>query len=238
VHADERVVVMDGVLPTSARDTLWNYFQVQEFRRVEALGLYGHWAFDDAAALRGPAVGYGFDLEARYPSKTPVDLVLDAVVEHSETFDGVLGPRGEAWELFSGFAQVYPRGVGLLWHRDSPDNAGSYTYYAHPQWNVAWGGELLLLDDDDIDPDAGIYFHRLRGDGKAWQPHLDNDDASELLMRHGVGRVVLPRPNRLVVLRGGTPHCVNKVLPAAGAHCRCSVSGFFKRTSATAKFGS
>ena len=235
-HADARVVVIDGVLPQSSLDALWNYFQVQEFRRVEALGLYGHWALDDAAALRGPAVGYGFDLEVRYPSKTPIDLVIDAVVEHSEKFDEVLGPRGEGWELFSGFAQVYARGVGLLWHRDSPDNAGSYTFYAHPEWNVSWGGELLLLDDDAIDPDSGVYFHQLRGEGKPWQPHLDNEDASALLMAHGVGRMVLPKPNRLVVIKGGTPHCVAKVQPAAGNHCRASVSGFFKRKSVSKKF--
>ena len=87
----------------------------------------------------------------------------------------------------------------------SPEKAGSYTFYAHPEWNVEWGGELMLLDDDAIDPAAGIYFHRLRGaSGNAWQPHLDNDDANELLMRHGVGRLVLPKPNRLVVIKGGT----------------------------------
>jgi hypothetical protein len=236
-HADERIVVLDDVLPEAALDELWNYFQVQEFRRVEALGLFGHWALDDAGALRGPAVGHGFDLETRYPSRTPIDLVLEAIVDHAPKFDAVLGKRGEGWELFSGFAQVYARGVGLLWHRDSPDNAGSYTFYAHPEWNVDWGGELMLLDDDAIDPAAGIYFHRLRGaSGSAWQPHLDNDDANELLMRHGVGRLVLPKPNRLVVIKGGTPHCVAKVRDAAGNHVRASVSGFFKRTSVTAKF--
>ncbi len=234
-HADERLVVIDDALTDDAFDELWNYFQVQEFRRVESLGLFGHWALDDAAALRGPAVGHGFELETRYPSSTPIDRVLEAIVAHAPKFDALLGKRGEGWELFSGFAQVYARGVGLLWHRDSPDNAGSYTFYAHPEWNVDWGGELMLLDDEGIDPSAGIYFHRLKG-GVAWQPHLDNEDANELLMRHGVGRVVLPKPNRLVVIKGGTPHCVAKVRDAAGNHVRASVSGFFKRKDVTSKF--
>ena len=55
-------------------------------------------------------------------------------------------------------------------------------------------------------------------------------------MRHGVGRLVLPKPNRLVVIKGGTPHCGAKVREAAGNHVRASVSGFFKRTDVTTKF--
>jgi hypothetical protein len=36
-----------------------------------------------------------------------------------------------------------------------------------------------------------------------------------------------PRPNRLVLLRGGTLHCIRKVESAVGATFRASLSGFF-----------
>jgi hypothetical protein len=47
-----------------------------------------------------------------------------------------------------------------------------------------------------------------------------DDDAS-------TGTFINPQPNRLVVLRGGTRHCIKKVESAAGQAFRASVSGFF-----------
>lgn len=41
------------------------------------------------------------------------------------------------------------------------------------------------------------------------------------------GVFIYPRPNRLVVLRGGAMHCIKKVESAAGRSLRASVSGFF-----------
>ena len=58
--------------------------------------------------------------------------------------------------------------------------------------------------------------------------HLDNDDASRLLMAHGVGSFVMPKPNRLVIIAGGVPHSVARVRPAAGRKVRASISGFFR----------
>ena len=43
-------------------------------------------------------------------------------------------------------------------------------------------------------------------------------------------RVVLPRPNRLVVIAGGNYHAIKRVDPAAGDHVRCSIAGFFMRS--------
>jgi 2OG-Fe(II) oxygenase superfamily len=41
------------------------------------------------------------------------------------------------------------------------------------------------------------------------------------------GAFIYPQPNRLVLLRGGTRHCIKKVESAAGQAYRASVSGFF-----------
>ena len=53
----------------------------------------------------------------------------------------------------------------------------------------------------------------------------------ELLVAAGdnssTGAFVYPQPNRLVLLRGGTRHCIKKVESAAGQAYRASVSGFF-----------
>jgi len=64
-------------------------------------------------------------------------------------------------------------------------------------------------------------------------PHLDNDDANELLMKGGFGSFVVPKPNRIVVIKGGTPHSIAKVAAAAGRNARASVGGFFKKKGVT-----
>jgi Rps23 Pro-64 3,4-dihydroxylase Tpa1-like proline 4-hydroxylase len=72
----------------------------------------------------------------------------------------------------------------------------------HPVWCTSWGGELLVATDDDSS--TGI----------------------EATCRTGHA-FICPQPNRLVLLRGGTRHCIKKVESAAGQAYRASVSGFF-----------
>jgi len=99
------------------------------------------------------------------------------------------------------------------------------------------GGELLLGDPSQlaIPPSHGPFFNpappELQDDGASWlNSHLENHHASETLLVPGVGSFVMPRSNRLVVIRGGLPHKIAKVSVAAGSHLRASVTGFFKRT--------
>ena len=120
------------------------------------------------------------------------------------------------------------------WWRLTPDNTGSYIYYVHPEWNIDWGGELLLAHTLDIPREYGVFFHRLRASPQIpapppWFPHLDNDDANELLLSGGFGSYVAPKPNRLVAIKGETPHAIAKVRPSAGRHIRASIGGFFKK---------
>jgi hypothetical protein len=234
VTQNEHFLVIDDALSPRERDLVWNHLQAQPFKRVEELGFQGHWLLEDAAALRGPSVGWASKLDAKFPTDTPIDVVMARLVDFAAAIEPVLGARGAAWEDFTAQASLYPAGTGLHWHRDAPENAGSYTYYAHPEWNAEWGGELLLLDDRSIPEELGVYFHALRPTAEepraaAWPSHLDNDDASRLLLERGLGWFVAPKPNRLVVIRSGTPHTVAKVRAAAGRHVRASISGFVKR---------
>jgi hypothetical protein len=223
----ETHAVFDELLDAASLERLWASFQVQSMRRVDALGIGAHWALDDAAVLRGPTVGLGHTYDAAHPTHTPIDLVIDAIVAMEKELRPWLGARGEGWAVLGASAAVSPPGTGMPWHRDAPHFAGSYAFYAHPRWNVEWGGELLLSDDLSIGEETGIYFHRVAGE--AAPSHLDNEDASALLMARGLGSFVAPKPNRLVVIRGGTPHAVAKVRAAAGRAARCSVNGFFVR---------
>ena len=110
-------------------------------------------------------------------------------------------------------------GTGLSWHCDAGPYTGAFIYYAHPTWNAQWGGELLVADG------CGDYAQADREDGR--RHRLDNARENEILLREGTGRYVMPKPNRLVYLQGGTPHRIMPVLPAAGQNPRVSVAGFF-----------
>jgi hypothetical protein len=227
--------VIDDLLPQDKRDALWNFLQIQPMQRVDALGRRGHWLIEDQEVLRGPTVGWGHRWDSLFPSGSPVDDVMEAIVAASDLFAPSVGRRNTDWEIFSAMATIYRAGQGLVWHRDSEDNTGSYIYYAHPEWNVEWGGELYLAHTLDLPREYGVFFHRLRALPELSSPppvcaHLENDDANELLLRGGFGSYVMPKPNRLIVIKGGTPHAIAKVNASAGRNIRASVGGFFKKS--------
>jgi len=117
----------------------------------------------------------------------------------------------EPWTGFSQSPWVYGPGAGLEWHSDT-GWLGAYIYYMHPLWHSSWGGELLVASGD-TPPSGGA----ASGDSRS---------AVEAVCRSG-GVFIYPRPNRLVLLRGGTLHCIKKV---EGTASRASVSGFFFNT--------
>src|SRR5581483_10924903 len=99
-----------------------------------------------------------------------------------------------------------------------------------------WGGELMLGDPAmfGIPASYGVFMNPAPPSAdegpSSLNAHLDNTQASKILMDMGPGSFVLLKPNRLVVLRCGLPHKINKVSPAAGSNVRASVGGFFRRT--------
>lgn len=226
--------VLDGVLGAEQRDRLWNYFQLQPFQRVDALGLQGQWLLEDSAVLRGPTVGWGQAWDAQYPTKTPIDDLMKAVADAAPHFAATAGARGAEWDVFSAAPTLYAAGQGLVWHRDGDDDTGSWIYYAHREWNIEWGGELFVAHESALPAEYGAFLHRLRpmaemAAAPAWPSHLDNQDANQLLMERGIGSYIAPKPNRLVIVKGGAPYAIAKVRPSAGRQVHASVGGSFKR---------
>jgi Rps23 Pro-64 3,4-dihydroxylase Tpa1-like proline 4-hydroxylase len=231
-------IVIDDFLAPDLQQHIWLYFQVENFARVDVSSPTGQWAWHDGGSLRGPTIGYKTKWHAQFPTGTAVDALMETIVSEEKRFRPALGQFGSDWDDFSASPSLYPVGTGLSWHRDAENNAGSFVYYVHPHWNVEWGGELLLGDPAQfsIPGSQGPFFNPAPSgyadDGAAWlNSHLENERASETLMAHGAGSFVMPKPNRLVIIRGGLPHKIAKVSVAAGSHLRCSITGFFKRTA-------
>lgn len=216
------LAVFDDVLDDEAWSEVWTYFQYEDLEPTTRTA--GAWKLADGQPLAGPDFHLPAPdaseedlahLDTLYPTDAPVDHVLDALAVAMEAAGNEV--VREPWLHAACRAYVYPVGTGLSWHRDDHARyAGAFVYYAHPEWNVQWGGELNVAHLED--PKA-LPMVPYRFETRAY---------STQLMEQGLGHYILAKPNRLVVL-GAQPHRVAPVLPAAGDHVRASVAGFFVR---------
>jgi hypothetical protein len=151
------------------------------------------------------------------PTGLPIDRLLDAVARKAKRVPGLVGKEKADWVALSGKTLLYPQNAGLQWHDDAKFYSGAFAFYYHPEWNSLWGGELLVAAPD----------RRIPG----WTPqHLfDNRQNSAALLRKGMGRYLMPLPNRLVLIAPGVHHMISRVSASAGDHFRASVAGFFVR---------
>jgi hypothetical protein len=209
--------VIDDLLDEAAWSELWSHFQFADLHPVSRTR--GAWKLDDGVPLGGEEIFAARRGSAS--SGTPIDHVVRALLERPELSEGLIA---DTWDRLAARAYVYPRDTGLSWHVDDHQlYAGAFIYYAHPHWNAHWGGELLIAEVDPGEGDEGdddelpIMAYR-----------FETEDYSERLLDMGCGSFVMPKPNRLVVL-AGAPHMIARVSPAAGAHVRASVAGFFLR---------
>ncbi|HEX4395449.1 MAG TPA: 2OG-Fe(II) oxygenase [Mycobacterium sp.] len=111
---------------------------------------------------------------------------------------------------------VYPTGGALSMHADEQSlltMAGSYTYFAHPEWRPHWGGMLCVLDQET--PSCTVL--------NSW---IDDREEANRALSPGHGRFIFPKPNRLVFMAPDALHFVTRVQQAN----RVSITGFFTST--------
>lgn len=210
-------VVFDDVLDEESWSLLWTHINFTELAPVTRTE--GAWKHSDGMPLAGPEFHSPTRGDRRtpenatYPTGTAVDALLEALLEDPDSLTPWVSDQ---WIRVSGRPYVYPPGSALSWHADDHEfYSGAFVYYCHPEWNVDWGGELMVASG--ADPELPMMPFR-----------FDNREYSDLLMATGAGHFILPKPNRLVLL-GDVPHMVKPVAPAAGAAVRASLAGFFIR---------
>ena len=240
----DQFLVIDDFLPPEHFQQMWRWFHVAPFFPNDVRGLHGAWRLDDGRVMRGPDIYYGSVAEQvakahpgsfACPTGTAIDLLVDAFVACTPA-ETLIGRQHADWRTLAAAPRLYERNSSLYWHRDTPAVVtGSCTYYAHPEWNVQWGGELFIAHPAALEIPSRygpsmIAPKEVMGRGLVQlSGHLDNREVNEALMTPGMGRYVMPRPNRLVVMRTGNPHMISKVQPAAGDHVRASVTLFLIR---------
>jgi len=144
----------------------------------------------------------------------------------------LFGHAGRDWNRLTFTFWQYPADSRLGWHNDAGrGRRGEYIVYLHRQWDISWGGELLLIDREPraLLEAAGASVAELTGAGP--QAVLN-----EVLRSCEISPLaVLPRPNRLVLVKSDTVHTVLRVDRTAGASRRCTLTGFVYDDGALAR---
>lgn len=205
----ERFVVIDDFLPVEALARLREYADMTQHRDVDSVVD----ARLDGAALRSRGGLFGF--ADRVPAEGPgeaLSTIKDAITVHPEIY----GTAGMDWKVLSFSLWQYPAGTRLGWHNDAGNGrTGEFILYLHEQWRPSWGGELIVLDA----------FSPLEVEGL---PVAQRFAAIENIVASSRSTLtaIHPRPNRLVMVRAGTCHYINRVDSAAGSARRRSLTGF------------
>ncbi len=246
----EQFLVVDDVLSEEQFVALGRLMQMSEYHSVHSERWERTWRLSDGSPLAGEAA-YSSSPSASvtnradvsvFPTRTSIDFVFEALAKLRDETRELVGDHNTDWSVVSAKPFLYPAETAISWHADSSIYSGAYVFYAHPEWNCQWGGELLIASaecheganwDDSVslvepDDEGGIASIKKVPIG----PHLRNRRENELLGKPGLGTYIFPKPNRLVVLAGGHHHRVVRIDRTAGAHVRWSVAGFFFRPDA------
>jgi hypothetical protein len=230
--------VIDDFLPPRVFDEVLAFCNRSDFRLVHATKVQKVWRLHDGFPLRGDTYRYDADpgtspaASDRYPIGTVLDRFIEAVVGSMDRVGPVVGAPVVDWQEFTVAPWVYPLGAGLSLHQDTGRvgghrYTGSYVFYAHSEWNLHWGGWLMVFDG--------------RGGGGAdatgpQRPRLNppwlSDGIEDRLVRDSsLASAILPAPNRIVFISDEAPHMITRVDQNAG-HTRASRSPVSSRPPA------
>lgn len=185
----------------------------EKFYNPHKDGWQSVWKTTDGECLRTAA--YYSD---QFPMKTPLDALFDVMLETCIAHPDLCGVNPNDWDRLTVSSYIYPCGTRLSWHGDGGAYSGALTYYCHPRWSPHWGGELLVANTPHES-----YIPTLDYDVA---PGVDHSRLDAWLNAYGIGHMIIPKPNRLVLMKAGTCHMVNRVDSAAGDNLRMSVVGF------------
>jgi Rps23 Pro-64 3,4-dihydroxylase Tpa1-like proline 4-hydroxylase len=172
---------------------------------------------DDGDAFRSKGVRFGEDLGSSNSGGRPTvyeELARRVHLERDFYIDDGLG-----WNTIAFTFWKYPAGSRLGWHNDAGlGRYGEFILFLHEIWRPSWGGELMLLDED---PEA------LGATGGGDDPVAQMEVILNQCPTNPVA--IVPKPNRLVLVKAGTVHQIHRVDRTAGEHLRCTLTGFVSR---------
>jgi hypothetical protein len=226
--ANRQATVIDGVLSPDAARELLVLTNGLAFQSVHHDEWRKAWRLHDGTPLRGPTTWYGKDSPEPlppywFPTGTPVDSLLGRLLDLTGAAGHLVGREGREWDRIAMVPWIYPVDAGLSVHADGGAYSGAFTYFLHTDWQLAWGGILILLDPTTPSKPEATASDR----SGLMEPPWLTDEASSRVLNPGHGIAVLPKPNRLVIMAPECQHMITRVDRAAGQNARLSYAGFF-----------
>lgn len=223
--SNDQVMIYDDFLPADAFASLAGYVSSAGYRLVHKEQWHKSWHVTDGLTWIGEPTyfrgngAYRPNETSRYPTQTPIDALFEAVDRVADDAAPLVGERDVRWKGMALWPFIHPRGTGLSLHRDHTDYSGAIIYYVHPEWDIHWGGHLLVLDSRT---GAGVGFYE-----PSLYTFLSDEHENRLVSEPGLGLCILPKPNRLVFMKDTAFHMVTRVDADAGDRPRVALSGFF-----------
>lgn len=231
------ILVVDDFLDMHTFDHLYDYVCKRDYKHINTEGQVAKvWRLRDGFPLRSVESYFrSYENKAskqvwEFPVNNPMDDFANNMDSALSLFQQYVGTPGEKWNRFSVTSWMYPRGTGLSLHEDSGPYSGAYTFFMNKQWNLHWGGLLMVLPaeaSERIEEKKKAYgeaHYRL----KKW---VDTELEDEAVSGIAAALTILPKPNRLVVMSNRTHHLVSTINNSAGDEVRISVAGFFELKS-------
>lgn len=237
VARQEHFLVIDDFLSEGEFSNLIKFVQQENFKFIQIGHFNKVYRLSDGNPIEGrvvlstPTISDKIPDVFSYPSDTAMDALIKKIDNCTEK-DSIVGKKDKDWKYFSAKPLVYPVNSGISWHTDHRDVTGAYTFYCHPFWDVHWSGEILLssvhvsklgsLEKKDTEANSSIY-----------QKSIFDDSIVNHVLQHedGFGTYIIPKPNRIVFLKSGYFHKVQKVSPEAGDKNRSTIVGFFIKSN-------
>jgi Rps23 Pro-64 3,4-dihydroxylase Tpa1-like proline 4-hydroxylase len=214
VISNKSMVVWDNVLESDQFGRLMVEFSNKSFKRQHNTNWEKVWRPGDGEILRESSSMY----TVNFPNDTALSELHDVMLHECEQHPEICGVRGVDWHSLILTMYIYPAGSRLSWHGDGGDYTAAMTFYCHPRWSPHWGGELLVANTPPTDMMPKVDYEV--------NPSIDHSQLDAFISAFGVGHMIVPKPNRLVLMKSGICHMVNRIDQAAGDHLRMSVVGF------------
>ncbi|QMU74631.1 hypothetical protein GXW83_01360 [Streptacidiphilus sp. PB12-B1b] len=215
-HRGDRFVIIDDFLDEAMLTEMRTLMARATFSEVQSVihpETDGRAFRSRGTYLKGDALGQ----EDSAGRPKAYEKILRAVAAEP----GIFGTRGDGWDQAGFTFWRYPAGSRLSWHNDAGGGRrGEFIVFLHDTWNASWGGELMVLNEEPAASadGTGSFIAQM-----------------EKQVRQSTGSpvAILPRPNRLVLVKAGTTHQINRVDSTAEAP-RCTLTGFIsKKTTET-----
>ena len=225
-----QVLVLDDFLNERTFRHVLDHCGRAPYRSVHSQNWRKVWRINDGTPLQAGTTYWSKDPstfpkdanKALYPAGSDIDLFIDQLVSVLPCGEQLIGTD---WTDFTATPYIYPTGSCLSLHRDGFSYSGAYTFFAHREWNVHWGGHLLVLDPRTPAP---TYSNELLGPQVSW---IDDASENSLVLDPGFAQCIFPKPNRLVLIAPDAQHLLSRVDVNAGQHPRISIAGFFRKQS-------